>query len=110
MEHPGRQVDTGAVPSGAQLALVEEFPVLGEDQQAETALEHDQRLGLARIQVPVRRDVGIRLEAHRHAVAGLLHAVEVVMLATTRRVTRPARQFGEQLLVEVARSGHLRAP
>ncbi|VTL98023.1 Uncharacterised protein [Pseudomonas aeruginosa] len=110
MEHTRRQVDTRAVASGAQLALVEDLTVLGEQQQAEAPLEYDQRLGLAGIQVPVRRDVGVRLEPYGHAMAGLFHMMEVMVLAAARRIARGDSQLGEQLLVEVARAAHLRAP
>ncbi len=44
----------------------------------------------------MRRDIRRGLQAHGHAMAGVFHLVEVVMLAPTRAGRGFLGQFGEQ--------------
>ena len=56
--------------------------------------------------MPVRRDIGARLQAHRQAMAGLIHLMEIVVLAQARAGRRLGAQLGKQCLIEKARLSH----
>lgn len=106
----GRQVHTQTVATRLQHPLVSHGALLVEDQQAEAPLEHEQGLRLVVAQVAVRWNVGARLQPDRHAVAGIFHFMEVVVLPPTRVGSSLFGQPGEQRLVDERRLAHGHSP
>lgn len=109
MELPGRQVDANAFTAGFQQAGLLQRAVVREQHQPQAAAQHQQGLGLVGTEVAMGGDVGAGLEAHRQAVARLLHGVQVVVLAQARAGRGACGQAIEQRLVEEARGhgGHM---
>ena len=110
MVNTRRQVHTQAIPARLQHSLVGHRPLLVEEQQAQATLEHDQRFGFVIAQVPMRRDIGARLQPDCHAVARLFHLMEIVMLPPARVGCSLCGQPGEQRLVDERRLAHDHSP